>query len=156
MIVIKGDMIKLNKFVHLYRLKELKEFGYYKFVPWFKKARIIVDLPSSFRYWKSRYFFILGDDWETPSGDLWGEVPRLLYRWGTLKLGALSFKSVPLGLLSFSTFNLVMFIYVAKKCPPFKSKYKGHVQATTEYRRTIEDLDDLVDPQTLAHHFLGL
>lgn len=66
MIVIKGDMIKLNKFVHLYRLKELKEFGYYKFVPWFKKARIIVDLPSSFRYWKSRYFFISGDDWRLP------------------------------------------------------------------------------------------
>ena len=28
-----GDMITINEFVHLYRLKESKEFGYYEFVP---------------------------------------------------------------------------------------------------------------------------
>lgn len=70
MIVTKGDMIKLDEFIHLYRLTKLKEFGYYKLVPWVRKARIMVDLPSSFQYWKSRYFFVLGDGWETPSKDL--------------------------------------------------------------------------------------
>ena len=50
MIVIEGDMIRLDEFVHLYRLKESKEFGYYELVPWVRKARIIVDLPSYFRY----------------------------------------------------------------------------------------------------------
>ena len=45
-----GDMIILNEFVHLYRLKESKEFGYYEFVPWDRKLLLIVDLPSSFRY----------------------------------------------------------------------------------------------------------
>ena len=28
-----GDMITVNEFIHLYRLKESKEFGYYEFVP---------------------------------------------------------------------------------------------------------------------------
>ena len=32
-----------------------------------------------------------GDDWETLSNDFWGEVPRLLRRWETPQLGALSF-----------------------------------------------------------------
>ena len=33
MVIIEGDMIRLDKFVHLYRLKESKEYGYYEFVP---------------------------------------------------------------------------------------------------------------------------
>ena len=28
-----GDMLTVNEFVHLYRLKESKEFGYYEFIP---------------------------------------------------------------------------------------------------------------------------
>ena len=48
MIVTEGDMIRLDKFVHLYRLTKLKEFGYYELVPWVRKARIIVDLPLFF------------------------------------------------------------------------------------------------------------
>ena len=80
-IIADGDMIRLNKFVHLYRLKESKEFGYYKLVPWDRRSRLIVDLPSSFCYWKSRYFFfVLGDEWETLSNNFWGEIPRLLRR----------------------------------------------------------------------------
>ena len=48
MVVTEGDMIKLDEFVHLYRLKESKEYGYYDLVPWVQKARIIMDLLSSF------------------------------------------------------------------------------------------------------------
>ena len=47
MIVTNRDTIRLDVFVYLYHLKESKEFGYYEFIPWVKKARIIVDLPSS-------------------------------------------------------------------------------------------------------------
>ena len=68
-IIVDGDMITLNKFVHLYHLKESKEFGYYELVPCDRRSRLIVDLPSSFRYWKSRYFFVSGDGWETLSDD---------------------------------------------------------------------------------------
>ena len=46
----EGDMIKVNEFTYLYHLKESKEYGYYELVPWVRKARIVRDLPSSFRY----------------------------------------------------------------------------------------------------------
>ena len=86
-----GDMITLNEFTYLYRLKESKEFGYYEFVPWDRRSHLVVDLPSSFRYWKSRYFFVSGDGWETLSDDFWGNVPRLLRRWETPHIGVFAF-----------------------------------------------------------------
>ena len=69
MIVTKGDMIRVDEFVYLYRLKESKEYEYYELLPWVRKARIITDLLSSFRYWKSRFFFVFRDGWETLSDD---------------------------------------------------------------------------------------
>ena len=83
-----GDMIKVGELVHMYRLKESKEYGYYELVPWGRKTRIVKGLPSSFRYWKSRFFFVSGDDFETPSSRDLGDVPRLLHQWGTPTLGA--------------------------------------------------------------------
>ena len=56
------DMVKVDKFTYLYRLKESKEYGYYELVPWTKEARIVRDLPLSFKYWKSRFFFVSGDE----------------------------------------------------------------------------------------------
>ena len=87
-IIVDGDMITLNELVHLYRLKESKEFSYYELVPWDRRSRLIADLPSSFRYWKSRYFFVSGDGWEILFDDFWGDFPRLLRWWETLVLGA--------------------------------------------------------------------
>ena len=83
-----GDMIKVDELIYLYRLKESKEHRYYKLVPWERRTRIIQDLPSSFKYWKSRFFFVSGDDWETPSDEVWGNLPRLLRRWRTPNLGS--------------------------------------------------------------------
>ena len=104
MVVTEGDMIKLDEFVHLYRLKESKEYGYYELVPWVRKVRIITDLPSSYRYWKSRYFFVFGDGWETLYDVFWGEVPRLLRWWRFLRLGVSSFAYF---LIVLSPFNLI-------------------------------------------------
>ena len=64
-----GDMIKVSELVYLYHLKESKEYGYYELVPWAGRARIVRGLPSSFRYWKSCFFFVFGDDFETPSNE---------------------------------------------------------------------------------------
>ena len=33
MVITEGDMIRLDEFVHLYHLKESKEYRYYKLVP---------------------------------------------------------------------------------------------------------------------------
>ena len=87
-LVTNEDMIKVGEIVHLYRLKESKEYGYYELVPWVRRARIVKGLPSSFRYWKSRFFFVFKDDFETPASKAWGDIPRLLRRWGTPHLGA--------------------------------------------------------------------
>ena len=81
------DMIRVSELVHLYRLKESKEYGYYELVPWARRARITRGLPSSFRYWKCRFVFVSGDDFETPASEAWGDVPRLLRRWETPHLG---------------------------------------------------------------------
>ena len=48
MAITEGDMIRMDEFTYLCRLKESKEYGYYKHVPWVRKARIITNLPSSF------------------------------------------------------------------------------------------------------------
>ena len=81
-------MIRVDEFAYLYRLKESKEYGYYELVPWDRKARIVTNLPSSFRYWKSRFFFVSGDDWKTLPNEVWGDIPRLLLQWEAPNLGA--------------------------------------------------------------------
>ena len=88
-----GDMLKEDELIYLYHLKASKEHGYYELVPWEQRTRIVRGLPSSFRYWKSRFFFVSGDDFETPSGEVWGDLPRLHRRWGTPTLGASLFLS---------------------------------------------------------------
>ena len=100
-----GDMIKVGEFIYLYRLKESKEYGYYELVPWERRTRIVRGLPLSFRYWKSRFFFVSGDDFETPSSGDWGDIPRLLRRWGTPTLGASVFLPV---VFSFVVFAVIV------------------------------------------------
>ena len=95
-----GDKIKVGELVHMYCLKESKEYGYFELVPWERKTRIIKGLPPSFRYWKLRFFFVFGDDFETSFSREWGDVLRLLHQWGTPTLGALVFLPVPVFFLS--------------------------------------------------------
>ena len=82
-----GGMLKVDELVYLYHLKESKEHWYYELVPWQRRTRIVNGLPSSFKYWKSRFFFVFGDDFETPFGEVWGDLLRLHHRWGTSTLG---------------------------------------------------------------------
>ena len=55
-----GDMLRIDELVYLYRLKASKEYGYYELVPWERSTRIVRGLPSSFRYWKSRFSLCRG------------------------------------------------------------------------------------------------
>ena len=87
-------MLKVDELIYLYRLKESKENMYYKLVPWERRTKIVRRLPSSFKYWKSRFFFVSEDDFETPSNEVWGDLPRLLRRWRTSTLGASLFLPV--------------------------------------------------------------
>ena len=90
-----GDMIRVDELIYLCRLKASKVYGCYELVPWEKRIRIVWDLPSSFRYWKSQFFFMFGDDWETPFKEVWGDLPRLLRQWNTSNLGASLFLLAP-------------------------------------------------------------
>ena len=141
-----GDMIKVGELVHMYRLKESKEYGYYELVPWERKTRIVKGLSSSFRYWKSRFFFVSRDDFETLSSREWGDVLRLLRWWGTPTLGALVFLPVTVFLLSavFAADSYLFFCSV-KRRPKLKSKYTERVEKAIEYAPTIENWDDLID-----------
>ena len=114
-------------------MKESREFGYYELVPWDRKSRLVADLPSSFRYWKSRYFFVSRDGWETLSDDFWGDVPRLLRQWKTPLLGAFA----PQEMLPFPFFSFILAIipdpcvlhFVVKERPELESKFDERVQA---------------------------
>ena len=37
-----------------------------------------------------------------------------------------------------------------------KSRYKGRVKAAFDYAKTIDDFNDLIDPCTMYHYFLGV
>ena len=65
----------------------------------------------------------------------------------------------------FSFFFFFFFLFVAnlsfccvctvKKRLKLKNRYKRRIEAATEYTKTIDDSNDLVDPRTLARHCLG-
>ena len=67
---IDEGILKVDELVYLYCLKESKEHRYYELLPWERRTRIVKGLPSSFRYWKSRFFFVSRDDFETSSGEV--------------------------------------------------------------------------------------
>ena len=153
----EGDMIKVDELVYLYHLKEFKEHEYYELVPWDRRTRIVRDLPSSFRYWKSCFFFVSGDEWKTPSSEVWGDLPRLLRQWRTPSLGASLFL-LALYSLFILVHSLVANSYVpcaVKRRPKLKSRYKQRVEAAIEYAKSIDDFDDLVNSRTLALYCLG-
>ena len=86
------EMITLNEFLFLYKLKPSTQNGYFELYPWDKQSKVVHEFPTSFHDWKSRYFFV-SREFETLSNDLWGEVSRLLQRWEIPTLGALFFSS---------------------------------------------------------------
>ena len=68
-IVHDREMINLNEFLFLYKLKHSTHYGYIELSPWDRQTKIVHKLPTSFRDWKSHYFF-LSREFETLSNDL--------------------------------------------------------------------------------------
>ena len=88
------DMIKVSDLVYLYRLKESKENGYYELVPWTRSTRIIKGLASSFKYWKSCFFFVSRDDFKPRHSSTGSHVsfscPGTILRLLLARLGVIS------------------------------------------------------------------
>ncbi|KAK9993437.1 hypothetical protein SO802_023140 [Lithocarpus litseifolius] len=138
-IVYDGEMITLNEFPFLYKLKPSTHYEYFELSPWDKQTKIVHEFPTSFRDWKSSYFFVFGE-FEMLSNDLWGEVPRLLRRWEIPILVALFFSSrlcfLFILLISDSlTFFLICFVAVEQ--PKLEEQYQGCVEAALEFAFTL-------------------
>ena len=48
-----GDMITLNEFLYMYRLKPSTRYGYFELLPWNRESRIVHSFPTSFLDYKS-------------------------------------------------------------------------------------------------------
>ena len=79
----EGDILRVEKFLHFYRLGQSKLPGYWEFKRWNKKSRLVFDSPSSLHEWKTNFFFVSGDGWEAIPSENLGNAPKLLHWWGT-------------------------------------------------------------------------
>ena len=83
----------------------------------------------------------------------------MLRQWKTPLLGAFA----PQEMLPFPFFSFILAIipdpcvlhFVVKERPELESGFDEWVQAAVEYTRTIKDFNELIDPRTLARHYLG-
>ena len=78
--------LMVEEFFHYYHLtKIIQPKGMYSFVPKSPLLRLMCDTPDSNRNWKSRYFFIEGDEWMChlseqefmPVNKTWGIMPSI-------------------------------------------------------------------------------
>ena len=76
--------LTVREFLHCYRLDEISQSkGMYSFMPRSPLLRLVCETPDSNRDWKSRYFFMEGDEWMCRPGDndfmpidtTWGILP---------------------------------------------------------------------------------
>ena len=51
---------------------------------------------------------------------------------------------------------MIYLLFAVPQHPRLKKRYHSHVKKVREYLKTIRDLDDLISPQSLFLHFLGL
>ena len=62
--------LMVKEFLHCYHPDEIdKSRGMYSFVPRSLLLKVIFEIPDSNRDWKSRYFFLEGDEWICRPGD---------------------------------------------------------------------------------------
>ena len=76
--------LTVKEYFHYYRPDEIAQSkGVYSFMPKSPLLRLVCETPDSNRNWKSRYFFMEGDEWMCCPGDTkhvpvdptWGIMP---------------------------------------------------------------------------------
>ena len=78
----------VREFLHCYHPDEIDKLrGMYSFVPKSLLLKVIYETPDSHRDWKSRYFFLEGDDWMCCLGDT--EHMPVDTTWGILHLSSM-------------------------------------------------------------------
>ena len=80
----KACRMTVEEFFHYYHSSEIVQSkGMYSFLPRKPSHRLVCETPDSNRNWKSRYFFLQGDDWMCqhedqeymPVDKTWGIMP---------------------------------------------------------------------------------
>ena len=85
--------LTVREFLHCYRLDEIdKSKGMYSFVPRKSILKVIYETPDSNHDWKSRYFFIEGDDWMCHPGET--DYMPVDKTWGILDLSGIYIRYV--------------------------------------------------------------
>ena len=75
--------LTVRDFLHCYRPDEIdKSRGIYSFTPKSQLLKVIFETLDSNRDWKSRYFFLEGDEWMCHPGDM--EHMPVNTNWGIL------------------------------------------------------------------------
>ena len=63
--------LTMQEFLHCYRSDEIdKSRGIYSFFPRSPLLKVIFETPNSNKDWKSRYFFLEGNEWMCRLGDM--------------------------------------------------------------------------------------
>ena len=63
--------LTVREYFHCYRLDEInKSRGIYSFLPRSPLLKVIFETPNSNKDWKSRYFFLEGNEWMCRLGDM--------------------------------------------------------------------------------------
>ena len=85
--------LTVREFLHCYRLDEIdKSKGMYSFVPRKSILKVIYETPDSNHDWKSRYFFLEGDDWMCHPGET--NYMPVDKTWGILDLSGIYIRYV--------------------------------------------------------------
>ena len=85
--------LTVREFLHCYRLDEIdKSKGMYSFVPRKSILKVIYETPDSNHDWKSRYFFLEGDDWMCHPGET--DYMPVDKTWGILDLSGIYIRYV--------------------------------------------------------------
>ena len=85
--------LTVREFLHCYRLDEIdKSKGMYSFVPRKSILKVIYETPYSNHDWKSRYFFLEGDDWMCHPGET--DYMPVDKTWGILDLSGIYIRYV--------------------------------------------------------------
>ena len=85
--------LTVREFLHCYRLDEIdKSKGMYSFVPRKSILKVIYETPDSNHDWKSRYFFLEGDDWMCHPGET--DYMLVDKTWGILDMSGIYIRYV--------------------------------------------------------------
>ena len=137
----RARRITVEEFFYCYRPSKITQSkGMYSFVPKSLLLRLVCDTPDLNRNWKSRYFFIQGDDWMCHPGDQ--EYMPVDKTWGVMPLFGMRSSILGFNFLLFILFDILTFSYYSSRLS--KSHPRG-VELLGEDLHDYQAIGEVVD-----------